>query len=141
MKDWLQDRPSRKLSHTTSGPYKIIEKVRNAYKLDLPQSINVHPVFNPSKLRKAASTEPLTGQHTDPPPPIQYRVQWLGHDLDPAWYPAGNFKNAPEMIKEFHDAYPAKPGPPMRLQEWIEAAQDDRILDDHVDDEKPAFRD
>ncbi|KAI3220470.1 hypothetical protein DTO012A9_10171 [Penicillium roqueforti] len=25
-RDWLQNRPSRKLSHTTSGPYKIIEK-------------------------------------------------------------------------------------------------------------------
>ncbi|EKV17509.1 hypothetical protein PDIP_31570 [Penicillium digitatum Pd1] len=25
-KDWLQDRPSRKLSHLASGPYRIIEK-------------------------------------------------------------------------------------------------------------------
>ena len=163
-KDWLQDRPSRKLSHTTSGPYKIIEKIGNAYKLDLPPSINVHPVFNPSKLRRAASTEPLAGQHTDPPPPIrvgqtdewevekildarthyrklQYRVQWIGHDMDLTWYPAGNFKNAPEMIRDFHDDYPTKPGPPMRLQEWLDAAREDRILDDHGDDEKPAFRD
>ena len=61
--------------------------------------------------------------------------------MDLTWYPAGNFKNAPEMIRDFHDDYPTKPGPPMRLQEWLDAAREDRILDDHGDDEKPAFRD
>jgi hypothetical protein len=162
-KDWLHNRPSRKLSHTASGPYKIIEKVGNAYKVDLPPSIRVHPVFNPSKLRKAATTEPLNQQHVDPPPPIQvgesdewevdkimdlrlhyrklqYRVQWLGHDLDLQWYPASNFKNAAAKIERFHEAYPAKPGPPLRLQNWMEAAMDDRILDDHVDDDKPCIQ-
>ena len=69
-KDWLQDRPSRKLSHLASGPYKIIEKVGNSYKIDLPEAIRVHPIFHPSKLRKAATTEPLEGQHIDPSPPI-----------------------------------------------------------------------
>ncbi|KAI1828762.1 hypothetical protein DTO006G1_9961 [Penicillium roqueforti] len=163
-KDWQQDRPSRKLSHLASGPYRIIEKVGHSYRLELPESIKVHPIFHPSKLRKAATTEPLPGQHPDPPPPVQigetdewevekildvrthyrklqYRVQWLGHDLDLQWYPVSNFRNAPDKIKEFHEAYPAKPGPPMRLQEWIKAAEEDRILDDHVDDGKPAFRD
>ena len=160
-KNWHQVRPNRKLSDTASGPYKIIEKVGHSFKLELPQSIKVHPVFHASKLRKAASTEPLRGQHEDPPPPIQinetdeweiekildsklyyrklrYRVQWPGQDLDLQWYPAGNFKNAPEKIEEFHTAYPEKPGPPIRLQAWKSAAADDIYLEDHEDDDKIA---
>lgn len=162
-KDWQLAQPGRKLAHLASGPYKIINKIGNSYELDLPDSIQVHPVFHASKLRRAATTEPLTGQHVDPPPPIkineedewevdklldartyyrklQYRVQWLGHDLDLQWYPAGNFKHAPQKVQEFHDQYPSKPGPPMRLQDWIDASKRDIILDEHPDDDKPAFR-
>jgi hypothetical protein len=95
----------------------------------------------------------------DPPPPIQvgeteewevekildaklryrklvYRVQWLGHDVDLTWYPAGNFKNSADKIEEFHDNYPSKPGPPLRLQAWKDAAAADQLLDDHPDDDK-----
>ncbi|OQE37741.1 hypothetical protein PENCOP_c009G00890 [Penicillium coprophilum] len=48
---------------------------------------------------------------------LQYRVQWLGHDLDLTWYPTGNFKYALAKLQEFHDQYPSNPGPPLRLQE------------------------
>jgi predicted DNA-binding protein (MmcQ/YjbR family) len=68
---------------------------------------------------------------------LQYRVQWLNHDYDPAWYPAGKFKNSPEKILEFHDRYHDRPGPPMRLQEWIRAALNDELLQDHSDEDKP----
>ncbi|KAJ5134995.1 retrovirus polyprotein [Penicillium bovifimosum] len=158
-KDWLKDRPSRKLSDVASGPYKIIKKEGFSFKLDLPPSIKVHPVFHASKLRKASTTEPLRGQHSDHPPPIQvgetdewevekildaklryrklvYRVQWLGHDVDLTWYPAGNFKNSADKIEEFHDNYPSKPGPPLRLQAWKDAAMADQLLEDHPDDDK-----
>jgi hypothetical protein len=32
------------------------------------------------------------------------------------------------------------PGPPMRLPEWLQAAEDDVFLDDHPDDDKPRMR-
>jgi hypothetical protein len=53
-----------------AGPYRILEKVGHSYRLDLPQSIRVHPVFSLDKLQKA-SNNPLLGQRNDPPLPIQ----------------------------------------------------------------------
>jgi hypothetical protein len=43
----------------------------NAFRLDLPDSIKVHPVFAPEKLRKAPSTPPLPSQVQDPAPPLE----------------------------------------------------------------------
>jgi len=64
-------RPSNKLDHKKIGPYTILEKVGScAYKLDLPASVKLHPVFHISLLEPTASTEPIPGHHQPPPPPI-----------------------------------------------------------------------
>ena len=104
-KKWRTERPSRKLDYQMAGPYRILEKIRHSYRLDLPQSIRVHLVFSPDRLRKA-SNDPLLGQHNDPPLPIQvngedewevdeilasrikwgslyYRASWKGYDPNP----------------------------------------------------------
>src|SRR4051812_13666004 len=45
-------RPSRKLQACFIGPYTIISKVSPvAYKLELPPSLSIHPVFHVSLLR------------------------------------------------------------------------------------------
>jgi hypothetical protein len=141
-RSWDTGRPSRKLDHQAAGPYRIVEKVGNSFKLDLLEGMNVHPVFSPDKLRLASHSRPLPGQIVDPPPPViidgeqewevdeildsrirwkklYYRVQWLGHDPDPKWYPAEDFSNAPWRLREFHEKYPDKPGPPALLDEWL----------------------
>jgi hypothetical protein len=63
--------PSWKLAEQSVGPYTIIEKVGNAYWIDLPESIKVHPVFHPEKLHKASSLKPLEDQILTPQLPVQ----------------------------------------------------------------------
>ena len=69
-KNWKTERPSCKLDYQMAGLYRILEKVGHSYRLDLPQSIRVHPVFSPDKLQKA-SNDPLPGQRNKSPLPIQ----------------------------------------------------------------------
>lgn len=160
LKDYDIDRPSRKLAEQRSGPFRVLEQVGNAWKLDLPGSMNVHPIFSPDKLRKAAQ-DPLDGQKSEQPPPITvndtpryvieaivdsrirwkklfYRVKWLGEEgTDTAWQPARNFRSAWVRVKEFHDAHPDKPGPPKRLQNWIDEWQPGQEAKLHRDDDYP----
>jgi hypothetical protein len=127
-------RPSEKLDWKMLGPYTISERVGSrAYKLDLPPSVHIHPVFHISLLEPTSSSTPIPGQINTPPPPIevegepewevekildsrifrnrlQYRVKWSGyHDLDKTWYNSENFTNAKELIQDFHNQYPSKP--------------------------------
>jgi hypothetical protein len=150
------DRPSRKLDHQQVGTYKIIAKKGHSYQLDLPSSMGIHKVFHASLLRKAPDN-PLPGQIVTPLPPVnvtgddewellrirsvrqrwkslQYRADWLGHDEDPQYYPASNFKYSPHLLREFHLANPQRPGPPARLLDWIKAYDEGVDNYDHLED-------
>ena len=133
-------RPMKKLDYKNVR-CKVIERVgRDSYKLELPEGMSqLHDVFHTSLLRPDPN-DPLPGQHTDPPLPIQvqdeqgnthkeweveeildsrwyyghleYKVKWKGHPLEPRkWYRATLFDNAAEATAEFHGKYPDKPKP------------------------------
>ncbi|QRW26435.1 Retrotransposable element Tf2 protein [Rhizoctonia solani] len=128
------DRPSIKLSHKKLGPYLVIEKIgTHAYKLQLPHTMRIHPVFHINLLTKF---HPNPHGH-DPPQPapiiteegeeeyeveriidskwkgrgksrkLWYLVKWRGYNEGSnLWEPIDNVDNAQEAIKEFHDEHP-----------------------------------
>jgi hypothetical protein len=65
------NRPTRKFQAKFLGPYKVIETVSpTAYRLELPETLKIHPVFHISKLRRyVESDEQLFPERTVPPPP------------------------------------------------------------------------
>jgi hypothetical protein len=128
-------RPSKKLDYKRLGPFKITKVInRNAYRLELPNSMKVHNVFHVSLLDRYA--EPVPGQQPSEPQPaisaedsdeeeweverildspkryrrLSYQVQWAGYNyVRTSWEPAENPENAAELLEEFHRENPAKP--------------------------------
>ncbi|SPQ18667.1 7463b66d-3a16-4f9c-8422-7d3bc2e3325b [Thermothielavioides terrestris] len=133
---WQTNRPSGKLDYPVAGPFPIVAKKGHSYKLKLPDTWKLHPVFTPDRLRKAPNN-PLPGQELQPEPPIEVdgELEWQGED--PNWYPAGNIKNAPHRLRQFHEEFPEAAGPPRRLPQWLKAYEEDYIEDDHPEDNLP----
>ncbi len=126
-------RPSDKLDYRRLGPFPVVKQINKvAYRLELPTSMKIHPVFHVSLLEPYKEST-LPGRVQEPPPPIEiegdeefevseildsrihrqrleYLVHWQGYDIsERTWEPASNLENAPEMIQEFHRQYPQKP--------------------------------
>jgi Integrase zinc binding domain/Chromo (CHRromatin Organisation MOdifier) domain/Integrase core domain len=128
-------RPSTKLDFKRLGPYKILDVVgesKMAFKLDLPRSMKIHPVFHASLLDPHhANTIP--GRTQPPPPPVtvedaleyevkevldsrirhnklEYFVDWVGYaPHERSWEPASYLDHATEEIARFHERYPDRP--------------------------------
>lgn len=159
-KTYTTDRPTPKLDFPlTRNSYRIASMEGYSYVLSVPPSWKGTKVFHADRLRKDPK-DPLPGQEYPRPPAdvvgdeeeweveaiqasrvryktLQYQVSWVGWDPDPEWYPAENFRNSPLALKVYHDRYPAHAGPPVRLQQWIEAALTNEPAQAHVDDNMP----
>lgn len=159
-RNWKMDRPSRKLSEKWYGPVKVLAKVGESWKVELPQDWTIYPVFHSHSLRKYED-DPLPGQQRPDPAPIRllpeqdeweleeilgsklvgstlkYRIKWKGADEDLEWYPCSDAMTAPHMLKTFHLRYPDAKGPPRALPAWLKAYDDG--IDDYtnLDDNRP----
>ena len=140
-KVWLDARnlklqvPRRKFGKKRLGPYKIIGKVGPvAYRLLLPDDMQVHPVFHVSLL-EPYHTNPFPTRRQESPPPIyvegepeyvveellnsrehdghgQYLVKWQGYALDEAtWEPFENISHLKRLVQHYHQQHPNQPGP------------------------------
>lgn len=129
-------RPCRKLDFKNGGPFMIIKPVgKYAFKLKLPSSSRVYPVFHVSLLSPVAN-DPLPHQTSGPPPTLDaedpnpeyevekiigsqwvenelhYLVRWKGYGPDDDWsIPASQAAGFKELIDEFHELNPSEPKP------------------------------
>ena len=73
-RDISTTRPTKKFDDKWFGPYKILAKIsRNAYKLALPSSLKIHPVFHISRLRRFEADTIATRPRPTHPPPRRQR--------------------------------------------------------------------
>jgi hypothetical protein len=127
-------RPAKKLDDKRYGPFEITEKVGSrAFKLKLPKTWKIHPVFNVVKLHPYHPPETEIQAQPPPPPPItvegepeyeveavldsrirrgklQYLVKWVGYPREESsWEPEDSVANAPERVADFHRQFPNAP--------------------------------
>jgi transposase InsO family protein len=123
-------RPNKKLDYKFHGPFQITEAIgKQAYRLQLPSHLRIHPVFHVSllepcvKRKGSAELQPqpleIDGEEEWEVETIldsrkrygtlQYLVKWAGYtDEHNAWLPAADV-HADELAAEFHRKYPTKP--------------------------------
>lgn len=136
----MKMRPSKKLGEKYIGPFEIVKMISPvAAKLNLPETMKIHPVFHISLLKKYnRRPEGLRQDEEIPVPPImiadheefeveeildkkvtkrgrgqsiRYLIKWKGYPLsDATWEPIQNLQNAQEVLQEFEQARSLKEG-------------------------------
>jgi hypothetical protein len=128
----------KKLGPLRLGPFEITDTVRdnpNAYRLQLPPTMKIHPVINVSRLLPADPEIPLAtetpevedGNPAEEPAEIldsrqqrrggfQYLVRY-GNDADgtTTWVKYEKLTDYPDLIAGFHRRHPVKPRPKKQM--------------------------
>jgi hypothetical protein len=132
-------RPSKKLDHRRLGPYKVIQKISShVYKLQLPKTMKIHPVFHVILLTPYRK-DPIIERHLPPPPDpevvdgtpqweveeildsrirrggrwvkFEYLVHWKDYPMEErSWEPADTItEDVPDLVAKFHREHPSAP--------------------------------
>ena len=119
-----RQRPSKKFTSKFIGPYRITEKISPlVYRLELPVSMRIHPVFHISLLKRYE--EDAFDRQTVPLPPVivddheeyvveqildkriirgktQYLIKWKDYPMyDATWEPIENLDNCQSLLRIF----------------------------------------
>ena len=125
----LSNQPSKKLQNKFLGPFKIIAKISAvAYKLELPSTMKIHPVFHVSLLKRYTpnNDDLFPDRQVIPPTPIlvndteefevediisdrkhgrnriqQYLVKWKGYPASENSWVNANDLHAPEILTRY----------------------------------------
>ncbi|XP_061449381.1 chromo domain-containing protein cec-1-like [Rhineura floridana] len=126
--------PSHKLEARNAGPFRITQQINPvAFRLQLPASFRIHPVFHRSLLTPALPPHPLSSKPLPPPPiqvngeeefevaqildsrrhrgRLQYLIDWQGYSPEERSWEDATQVHAPRLVQRFHQRYPDKPGP------------------------------
>jgi hypothetical protein len=150
------ERSFKKLNHKWIDFYKIKRVLRDACQLNLSQSMKIHDIFHISLLRKAATDSFIeqiqsssssivisenekeeyemndilnSRYHYDK---LQYKVVWIDHFSDKAWYSEENFqKHFKKILNDYHRRYFSKFESNLRLIVIIETMLSQWIKDEH----------
>ena len=144
-----------------ASPWPVLAKEGHSYRVQLPESIKINPVF-PAEYLRHDPNNPLPSQANAPPLLIKvtaddeyevqevitvklvrgklvYRAKWTSVDEDPEFYLTSDFKYSPHLLKSFHLVNPTLPGLPTNLPLWFKAWEDGVDDYDHLDSDKPAL--
>jgi hypothetical protein len=149
------ERSFKKLNHKWVESYKIQKILRDVCQLKLSSSMKIHDTFHISLFRFAA-TDLLTEQIQSSPLSIiikdeekeyeindildsryhyeklQYRVIWIDHFSDRAWYSEENFqKHSKKILNDYHQRYFTKFESNLRLIVIIETMLSQWITNKH----------
>jgi hypothetical protein len=149
------ERSFRKLTHKWIDSYKIKKVLKDACQFDLSQSMKIHDIFHIFLLRTAVNNLLInqiqsfsssivindekkeyevndimnSRYHYEK---LQYRIAWIDHFSDRAWYSAENFQNnSKEILNDYHHRYSAKSESKIRLVTTIETMLSQWIKDEH----------
>jgi len=125
-------RPKAKLANKRHGPFEITDVIGTVnYRLKLPSTWKIHPVFHASLLKPYRETEAHGPNYPGVPDEllpdneeydveaildsrrprngrgVEYLVKWLDYsDADNQWLPSRELGNVTDMIQKFHEDHP-----------------------------------
>lgn len=158
---WLEGKnlktqyPSAKLAPKRHGPLDVLEVLGNGtYRLELPRTWRIHPVFHASLLTPYVETTAHGPNYERPPPDLvegeeefeieeiikfsprrynspQYFVKWKGYpESENSWVKVQDMGNAQELMEAFHKEHPEleKPTVAIMLLKFDMGAVRQRVL-------------